>query len=282
MPESRELKFFTPFILFGRATITQDNFHLNPPGKVEVMQFDFEVSGARRAFPGHFPGAPVVPAVVLIEYMTRGLEQTTGKPVTNIRQLRLLSLIAPDKRVDVECQEKTPDSWRLTCTVAGEPVAKAIFSSEQLQTGTDRHLQCDQPRYQSAQAVYDRLPHADAMQLIEKFALIDNGAQTRATITNNHPLADTHGLPAWAALEYAAQLMACRKLSMGGEPMSRAVIVLVRALRRYTVESMPAEGELMVEVTERVAQPGAVQCAFTAAYGEERIAAGEFTVVSGV
>jgi len=244
------------------------------------MQFSFEISKAHPAMPGHFPGAPVVPAVVFIEYLARKLEQATGKPVTNIRKLRLLVPIEPGNRIDVECQENAPDTWRLICSVADKPVAKGILSSRQLQPGADKRQVCDPLRYQSARTVSEQLPHAGTMQLIKRFALIENGAQTLATITGNHPLVDKNGLPAWATLEYAAQLMACQKISMGGEPMSRAVIVLVRALRRYTMESMSMGGELMVKVTEEVSQPGAVQCAFSAVYGKEMIAAGEFTVIS--
>jgi len=280
VPESRELKNGHALDIGIEDDYSTGPLYLNPQSTAEAMQFSFEISRAHPALPGHFPGAPIIPAVVLIEHLVRGLEQATDKSVTNIRQLRLLRPIEPGKRIDVECQEKASDTWHLVCAVAGKPVAKGILSSQQLQTGSGRWQVYDQSKYQSAQAVGEQLPHAGAMQLIKEFALIENGAQTRAVITDNHPLVDKDGLPAWATLEYAAQLMACRKLSMGGEPMSRAVVVLVRSLKRYTGESMPVEGELMVEVTEEVARPGAVQCAFSSVYGKEVIAAGEFIVIS--
>ncbi len=244
------------------------------------MQFDLEISPSHPALPGHFPGAPVVPAVVLIEQLAEALQRVTGQPVTRIRQLRLLDLIEPGRRIDVECKEKTPDSWRLTCTVAGKPVAKGSFSSALPDAPVAEGAAGHQPEYQTAAAAYEQLPHAGTMELITQFGVTENGGQTRATMGENHPLAEENGVPAWATLEYAAQLMACRKISMGGEPMNRAVIVLVRWLERYTAKPVPVGAELVVTVTEEVAQPGAVQCAFTAAHGETLVAAGEFTVLS--
>jgi 3-hydroxymyristoyl/3-hydroxydecanoyl-(acyl carrier protein) dehydratase len=49
---------------------------------------------------------PVVPAVVLIEQLARSLEEQTGQRVCSIRQLRLLGLIEPGQRIDVEVREK--------------------------------------------------------------------------------------------------------------------------------------------------------------------------------
>jgi predicted hotdog family 3-hydroxylacyl-ACP dehydratase len=245
------------------------------------MQFYIEISPAHPALPGHFPGAPVVPAVVLADQIAGALERAVGKPVYSIRQLRLLGLIEPGHRVEVDYQEKTPDSWRLTCKVAGQLVAKGIFSGQPPEINGLENVAAPQSAdSQMAASVYEQLPHADSMQLIDEFDLTANGARTRAGIGENHPLADESGLPAWATLEYAAQLMACRKISMGGEPMNRAVIVLVRSLVRNTANAVPVGSELSVEVSEEVAQPGAVQCAFTAARGGELIASGEFTVVS--
>jgi len=245
------------------------------------MQFHIEISPAHPALPGHFPGAPVVPAVVLADQIASALGRAIGKPVYSIRQLRLLGLIEPGHRVEVDCHEKTPDSWRLTCKVAGQLVAKGTFSSEPPRVRNVEKVPAPQSAdCQMAASVYEQLPHAGSMQLITQFDLTANGARTRAGIGENHPLADEGGLPAWATLEYAAQLMACRKISMDGEPMNRAVIALVRSLVRYTANAVPVGSELSVEVSEEVAQPGAVQCAFTAARGEELIASGEFTVVS--
>lgn len=41
----------------------------------------FVVPPDHPAFPGHFPGNPVVPAVVLLEFVERALAQALGRPV---------------------------------------------------------------------------------------------------------------------------------------------------------------------------------------------------------
>lgn len=244
------------------------------------MQFSFEISSDHPALPGHFPGAPVVPAVVLIEQLAQRLERITGRPVYAIRQLRLLGLIEPGALIDVEGREKSPGRWRLACKVGDRVVAKGTFTSEPPEAPEPAGQSTREPESQSAAFAYEQLPHAGDMRLVSEFCVLDKGAQTRATVAPGHPLLADKGLPTWAMLEYAAQLMACRKISLSGEAMRKAVVVLVRSLQRH-VEGPVAIGEqVVVSVTEEVGQPGAVQCAFTATDGSQLIASGEFTVLS--
>jgi len=244
------------------------------------MQFSLEISPDHPALPGHFPGMPVVPAVVLIEQLARSLEEKTGQRVCSVRQLRLLGLIEPGQRIDVEVREKGADSWRLTCQVAGKPVAKGIFSREAAEDAEAVATGASSADYQEAAPAYQQLPHSGSMQLIGDFTMSGNGAEAEVTLAEQHPLADSEGVPAWAMLEYAAQLMACRKVCMGGETMRKAVIVLVRSLQCPGSLKLSPGSALGVRVVEEVAQPGAVQCLFSATSGGQLVASGEFTVLS--
>ncbi|XKH01050.1 hypothetical protein LG325_13325 [Marinobacter nauticus] len=223
---------------------------------------------------------PVVPAVVLIERLARSLEEKIGQRICSIRQLRLLGLIEPGHCIDVEAQEKGADSWRLTCQVAGKPVAKGAFSCASAQDAVAMAASASPSDYQEAAPAYQQLPHSGSMQLIDDFAMFENGAETEVTLAEQHPLADSEGVPAWAMLEYAAQLMACRKVRMGGEAMSKAVIVLVRSLQCPGAQKLSPGSDLGIRVMEEVAQPGAVQCLFSATSGGQLVASGEFTVLS--
>lgn len=244
------------------------------------MQFSVEISPDHPALPGHFPGTPVVPAVVLIERVALGLEEITGQPIHGVRQLRLLGLIEPGQRIDVEVREKTPDTWRLTCSVAGKPVAKGAFTSAPAEHPEVKEGNGSRSVWQRAEAAYERLPHAGSMQLIPELAMFENGAEATVTIAADHPLASGEGMPSWAALEYAAQLMACRKIFTDGEAMKKAVIVLVRSLERRRATVLAPGSDLAVQVMEEVAQPGAVQCRFVATSAGQWCARGEFTVLS--
>ena len=244
------------------------------------MQFSFEISPDHPALPGHFPGMPVVPAVVLIEQLARSLEEETGQRVCSVRQLRLLGLIEPGQRIDVEVREKGADSWRLTCQVAGKPVAKGTFSCASAQGAEAIAASASPSDCQKAASAYQQLPHSGSMQLIDDFAMFENGAETEVTLAEQHPLADSEGVPTWAMLEYAAQLMACRKVCVGGEAMRKAIIVLVRSLQCPGPQKLSPGSDIVVRVEEEVAQPGAVQCLFSATSGGQLVASGEFTVLS--
>ena len=134
--------------------------------------------------------------------------------------------------------------------------------------------------YQEAAPGYQQLPHSGSMQLIGDFTMSGNGAEAEVTLAEQHPLADSEGVPAWAMLEYAAQLMACRKVRMGGETMRKAVIVLVRSLQCPGSQTLSPGSNLGIRVVEEVAQPGAVQCLFSATSAGQLVASGEFTVLS--
>lgn len=243
------------------------------------MQFSVEISPEHPALPGHFPGMPVVPAVILIERLADQLERLTGREVNSIRQLRLLGPALPGQRLDVIVNEKSAGSWRVTCTSDGKPVAKGVFATDAPEPERAEPARPDSPGFQSASGAYQHLPHAGAMQLVDQIAFRDDGAETRLDLDDRHPLASGQSVAAWMMLEYAAQLMACRKILQGGEPMHKAMIVLVRSLDRYT-SGLSAGDRVTIRVLEGVAQPGAVQCGFCAISEGRMVASGEFTVVS--
>lgn len=222
---------------------------------------------------------PLVPAVVLIEKLALQLEQLVGVSVSAVQQLRLLEPVQPGQIIEVAVREKDSESWRLACKVGEKTVAKGVFTVGREEPEVDEPQNQPSPEYRPAGELYQQLPHADSMRLVSELALYQSGARTRVTIDGRHPLASEQRLPAWAMLEYAAQLMACRKLALGGEPLRKAVIVMVRSLQ-CAVPSVPAGETVEVFVTEDVAQPGAVQCRFSARMAGKVIAGGAFTVVS--
>ena len=245
------------------------------------MHFSVEIPPDHPALPGHFPGMPVVPAVVLIEHLAFQLKQLVGVSVSSVKQLRLLDPVQPGQSVEVAVSEKGGESWRLTCSVGDKTVAKGVLSSrkgEPEEVGPYTRTQTP-PDYRSARELYRQLPHAGSMQLVDELALYPSGAQTQITVDEHHPLVSGRCLPTWVMLEYAAQLMACRKLTLGGEPLRKAVVVMVRSLE-CVQPSVPVGETVDVCVTEDVAQPGAVQCRFSACMGGKVIAGGAFTVVS--
>ena len=52
---------------------------MSEPGAVKVMRFSFSVPFDHPALPGHFPGSPVVPGVIVLDQVLSHAGQPAGK-----------------------------------------------------------------------------------------------------------------------------------------------------------------------------------------------------------
>lgn len=71
---------------------------------------------------GHFPGNPVVPAVVLLDCVAQALRAALGRPamLSGIRSAKFLSPIAPGEKFSIELQIETErNSARFRCVAGG-------------------------------------------------------------------------------------------------------------------------------------------------------------------
>lgn len=75
---------------------------------------------------GHFPGRPVVPGVLLIEYVLTTLRDCRPKlgRLTGVPQVKFLRPVLPDEAFRVVLEPgKAAGSFRFTLSVAGETAA---------------------------------------------------------------------------------------------------------------------------------------------------------------
>ena len=85
------------------------------------------------ALPGHFPGNPVVPGVLLLDHALSLLESFYG-PLQGLRlpQVKFLQPLLPGEEARVELATRGPDSWRFqvlrgdTVLATGDIVATAL------------------------------------------------------------------------------------------------------------------------------------------------------------
>lgn len=65
------------------------------------------------ALPGHFPGNPVVPGVLLLAQVLALLEATHGSlPALRLPQVKFLQPLLPGQQARVEVMMRGPASWR--------------------------------------------------------------------------------------------------------------------------------------------------------------------------
>ncbi len=80
------------------------------------------------ALPGHFPGNPIVPAVVLVDYMLDAIAaRHPPVKVTAIARLRFLRVLRPGELFTLECDRSRRGRLRVRCLAGTEPVADGSF-----------------------------------------------------------------------------------------------------------------------------------------------------------
>ena len=79
----------------------------------------FVVSPDHPSLPGHFPGHPVVPGVVLLDHVLEAIEATHG-PLGALRlpQVKFVQPLLPGEQADVELEGDAP-RWRFRVLRAG-------------------------------------------------------------------------------------------------------------------------------------------------------------------
>ena len=90
--------------------MTRDGTHAFP-------RMEFVIDPSHPGLPGHFPGAPVVPGVVVLEQVLAAIEAAHG-PLGAVRlpQVKFLQPLLPGEHAEVELAEIPPEGeaprWR--------------------------------------------------------------------------------------------------------------------------------------------------------------------------
>lgn len=89
----------------------------------------FSIPSGHPSLPGHFPGRPIVPGVVLVERVLEAIETTHG-PLGALRlpQVKFTQVLLPEETARIELEGEAP-RWRFrvlrgeTLLASGEVVA---------------------------------------------------------------------------------------------------------------------------------------------------------------
>lgn len=81
------------------------------------------------ALPGHFPGAPIVPGVLLLDEMVRAAQTRSGCEAGRWRigAAKFLKPVRPGELLTLEYEELANGSLRFFVARGGEPVAQGVL-----------------------------------------------------------------------------------------------------------------------------------------------------------
>ena len=90
------------------------------------VEFGFRVAADHPSLPGHFPGNPIVPGVLLLDGVMHGLQQATGLRLSHLTHAKFISALLPGEPAQASCEiDGTSASFRVTAQRHGVAVAIA-------------------------------------------------------------------------------------------------------------------------------------------------------------
>lgn len=95
----------------------------------EQYQATFVVPPDHPSLPGHFPGTPVVPGVVVLDHVLQASQQWQGRRLSarGLKQVKFHSPLLPGQRADVSLEiDATALTFRVTRD--DQPVAQGTFT----------------------------------------------------------------------------------------------------------------------------------------------------------
>jgi 3-hydroxymyristoyl/3-hydroxydecanoyl-(acyl carrier protein) dehydratase len=94
----------------------------------------FAVDHAHKSLPGHFPGRPVVPGVVLLDHVLAAIAcaHPDMPAVAGLESAKFLAPVLPGEEIEVACRRLASGRLEFSATRAGRPVlrGRAVLAGE--------------------------------------------------------------------------------------------------------------------------------------------------------
>ena len=72
-----------------------------------MIRADFTIDASHASLPGHFPGKPVVPGVVLLDRVAAAVEHEWNARIAKMHQVKFLRPLLPDERAELIVERET-------------------------------------------------------------------------------------------------------------------------------------------------------------------------------
>ncbi|MGY0635199.1 hypothetical protein [Luteimonas sp. A478] len=88
------------------------------------------------SLPGHFPGRPVVPGVVVLERVLAAIEAEHGPlPALRLPQVKFQRPLLPGEQARIHLEQSAPGRWRFQVLCGDAVVASGAVASDAVTSG---------------------------------------------------------------------------------------------------------------------------------------------------
>jgi 3-hydroxyacyl-[acyl-carrier-protein] dehydratase len=95
---------------------------------IKTISQQFHIPADHPCFAGHFPGDPIVPAVVLLDYVRKLLQQwQPGSQIITISMAKFHHPLKPNQEFTIKLIENKPLSIKFECFLKNEKIATGHF-----------------------------------------------------------------------------------------------------------------------------------------------------------
>jgi acyl-coenzyme A synthetase/AMP-(fatty) acid ligase/3-hydroxymyristoyl/3-hydroxydecanoyl-(acyl carrier protein) dehydratase len=98
--------------------------HRNPSTETR-LDFDFSIPADHPALPGHFPGRPVVPGVLILDVLADHLRAATAREVRHLRRVKFISPLLPGEPASVRL-ERRGTTWSFQVSTAADGGSRLV------------------------------------------------------------------------------------------------------------------------------------------------------------
>jgi 3-hydroxymyristoyl/3-hydroxydecanoyl-(acyl carrier protein) dehydratase len=97
---------------------------------VSSREFELQIDPAHPALPGHFPGNPIVPAVVILAELEAAINAALGgsAELTGLPSVKFLAPLRPGERCRIALQGSGATDFRFALTRDGQAIATGLVT----------------------------------------------------------------------------------------------------------------------------------------------------------